>query len=109
MTNSTIGTLATPATFDNVTWNEAKRQIRFAIRAAGLIVGKNTFRPRRENAGELMISVKGGTVSASKTFVRTAGRRGGSWTNAAITFNTLIEKTGSELSADELAAIVAMG
>ena len=79
-----------------VTFNDAKRQIRSLIRAAGLDVASNTFRPRRENRGELVIKVEGGSVSARRK------------PGAAVVFSEL--RAGVEsFSAAEMAAIIAQG
>lgn len=97
----TIGTLSHSTGTDGapagwVTFKDAKRQIRALIKAAGLTVGGNTFRPRRENRGELVIRVEGGSVSAR--------RKPGS----AVVFNQLRSGVG-QFSAAELAAILAQG
>jgi hypothetical protein len=97
----TIGTLShsTDAEGDPAGWitfKDAKRQIRALIRVAGLAVGGNTFRPRRENRGELVIRVEGGSVSARRK------------PGAAVVFNQL--RSGVEqFSTDELTAILAQG
>jgi len=93
----TLGTLTTTPEMSCVTWKDAKRQIRAACKKAGVPVGKNTFRPRKENRGMLLLPVNGGTV--------TAPRKPG----ADIVFNAVVEKTAAGLSGGDLAAIIAQG
>jgi len=91
-----IGTLSQSLNGNWVTFNEAKKQIRALCRKAGLKpVG--FFRPRRENRGELLIHVDGGTVSARRKV------------NASVVFNKVVAKAASELDAETLAAILAQG
>ena len=79
-----------------VTFRDAKGQIRAFCRKSGIKVD-GTFRPRRENRGELMIHVAGGTVSARRK------------PGAEVVFNTLITKEVSDLSPEVLAAILVQG
>jgi len=79
-----------------VTFRDAKGQIRAFCRKAG-IKATGTFRPRRENRGELMIHVDGGTVSARRK------------PGAEVVFNTLITRDVADLSPEVLATILAQG
>lgn len=79
-----------------VTFRDAKGQIRAFCRRSG-IKATGTFRPRKENRGELMIHVQGGTVSARRK------------PGAEVVFNTLIKREASDLSQEELTAILAQG
>jgi len=76
-----------------VTFKDAKGQVRAFCRKAGLeTVG--FFRPRRDNRGELLIQVKGGSVVAS--------RKPGS----EVRFNRVTQMSGDNIPADVLAAVM---
>ena len=96
MSIKTLGTLKTTSDTSCVTWKDAKTQIRSAVRANNLkAVG--FFRPRKANRGVLLLGVEGGTVTA----IRKPG--------ADITFSAVVEKTAVDMSAGDLAAIIAQG
>jgi hypothetical protein len=76
-----------------VTFKDAKGQVRAFCRKAGLeTVG--FFRPRRENRGELLIQVKGGSVSASRK------------PGAEVRFASCQNMRGDDIPADVLAAVM---
>jgi hypothetical protein len=92
-----IGTLSTTPDRSVVTWKDGKRQVRSLLRKAG-IKPVGFFRARRENSREFILGVEGGgTVRASR-------RVGGDVT----IHHAKIVKV-SDLSAEDLAAIVAAG
>ena len=96
MSIKTLGTLATTPELTCITWKDAKRQIRAACRSNN-VKAVGFFRPRKANRGVLLLGVEGGTVTA----IRKPG--------AEITFNAVVEKTAVDVSAGDLAAIIAQG
>jgi hypothetical protein len=96
MSAKTLGTLTTTPDLTCVTWKDAKRQVRAAVRANNMkAVG--FFRPRKANRGVLLLGVEGGTVTATRK------------PGADIVFSAVEAKTADKLSASELAAILAQG
>ena len=93
---TTIGTLKTTAGTSVVSWRDGKRQIRAALKAAG-VKATGTFRPRRENRGEYVLGVEGGSVRARRT------------NGSEIVVQKANVINVDHLSAKQLAAIMAMG
>ena len=93
----TIGTLLTTPGTSAVAWTDGKRQIRAALKKAG-IKATGTFRMRRENRGELMIHVVGGgTISARRKI------------GSPVVFSGVVVKSVDDLTPEQLAAILAQG
>ena len=104
-----LGTLACSPDRPFLTWKDAKRQIRTVCRLAK-IKPVGFFRARRLNSGELMLTVEGGSVSARRRTVKSAGRIArAAWGGAEIVFTPFADVSVDDLSSDELAAIIAMG
>jgi len=77
-----------------VTFKDAKGQVRAFCRKAGLeTVG--FFRPRRENRSQLLIQVKGGSVSVDRK------------PGAEVRFTRVTQMSGDNIPADVLAAVMA--
>jgi hypothetical protein len=91
-----ISTLKATPDQSTVSWRDGKRQIRAALKAAG-VKAVGTFRPRKENRGEYVLSVEGGSVRARR-------RVGG---EIVVQKAQMIDV--STLSAKQLAAILAVG
>ncbi len=79
-----------------VTFNDGKRQIRSALKKAG-IKTTGTFRPRKHNRSQFSIPVDGGAIVADRTV------------GAEIRFLPTVIKQWSDLSDAEKAAILAVG
>ena len=94
--NAKIGTLSPTDGNGWVTWRDAKRQIRSMIKTSGH-KAQGTFRPRRENRGELVLGVAGGSVAARKKI------------GAPVVISVIATKTAADLSPEELAEIMAQG
>jgi hypothetical protein len=77
-----------------VTFKDAKGQVRAFCRKAGLET-TGFFRPRRENRGELLIQVKGGSVSVKRK------------PGAEVRFTRVTQMSGDNIPADVLAAVMA--
>ena len=92
-----IGSLKTTPNTSVVVWKDGKHQIRAAAKAAGINVTKGTFRMRRENRGEYVLSFEGGSVRARRC------------PGAEITVQRVQTISIENLSAAQLAAILAQG
>ena len=92
-----IGSLKTTPNSSVVSWQDGKRQIRAAAKAAGVNVRSGTFRMRRENRGEFVLSFTGGSVRARRK------------PGAEITVQQVKTISVDHLSAAQLAAILAQG
>ena len=79
-----------------VTFNDGKRQIRAALKKAG-IKPAGTFRPRKHNRSQFSLPVDGGSIVADRKV------------GAEIRFVPTVIKQWSDLSAAEQAAILAIG
>ena len=79
-----------------VTFNDGKRQIRSALKKAG-IKAAGTFRPRKHNRGQFSLPVEGGAIVVDRTV------------GAEIRFVPTVIKQWSDLSDAEKAAILAVG
>jgi hypothetical protein len=97
MASSIIGTLRTSVNTSVVSWKDGKRQIRAAAKAAGIKLGAGTFRMRRENRGEYVLSFDGGSVRARRK------------PGAEITVQRVQMISVDNLTAEQLAAILAQG
>ena len=96
-TFETIGTLKTTPERSTVTWAHGKRQVRSILRAAA-IKPAGFFRARRENSQEYVIGLEcGGHARAER-------RPGGT-----VTVHRAKVVKVSDLTADQLAAIVVAG
>ena len=95
--NETIGSLKTTPDRSVVTWAHGKRQVRALLRKAA-IKPVGFFRARRENSQEYVIAIEGGGSA------RAVRRPGGK-----VTIHRAKVVKVSDLSADDLAAIVAAG
>jgi hypothetical protein len=94
---SIIGTLRTSAGSSIVSWKDGKRQIRAAAKKAGIKLGSGTFRMRRENRGEYVLSFDGGSVRARRK------------PGAEISVQRVQMISVENLSAAQLAEILAQG
>jgi len=94
---NTIGKLSSVPGKQYITFNQAKRQIRDFAKTAGLDVGSSTFRPRKMNRGQLLLSGPFGSLMA----LRKPG--------AEIIHCPVKTATASELTAEEIAAINKQG
>ena len=79
-----------------VTFNDGKRQIRAALKKAG-IKPAGTFRPRKDNRSQFSLPVDGGAIVADRKV------------GAEIRFVPTVIKQWSDLSDAEKAAILAIG
>jgi hypothetical protein len=91
-----IGTLAPSPGTSAVRWHDGKRQIRALLKGAG-IKPKGTFRPRRENGREFVLSIPGGHVTAARA------------PNSPVTVEKVQVTAGADLDPELLAAILAQG
>ena len=91
-----VGTLKTSPGTSVVSWKDGKRQIRAALKAAG-VRATGTFRQRKENRGEYLLAVEGGHARAERK------------PNAQITIQAAKVISVDHLTADQLAAILAQG
>jgi hypothetical protein len=92
-----IGKLSSTPGKEYITFNQAKRQIRDFAKTAGLDVGSSTFRPRKMNRGQLLLSGPFGSLMA----LRKPG--------AEIIHCPVKSAKASELTAEEIAAITNQG
>ncbi len=92
----TIGTLLTTPGTSAVAWTDGKRQIRAALKKAG-VKATGTFRMRRENRGEYVLAVEGGSVRARRS------------PGAEITVHKVRMISVEHLSAAQIAEILALG
>ena len=92
-----IGKLSSTPGKQYITFNQAKRQIRDFAKTAGLDVGSSTFRPRKMNRGQLLLSGPFGSLMA----LRKPG--------ADVIHCPVKSATASELTAEEIAAIEKQG
>lgn len=79
-----------------VTFSDGKRQIRAALKKAG-VTGALTFRPRSANRAEFSIPVDGGSIVADRKV------------GAKIRFVPAVVRQWSDLTPEEQAAILAIG
>lgn len=79
-----------------VTFNDGKRQIRAALKKAG-IKATGTFRPRKHNRSQFSLPIDGGSIVADRKV------------GAEISFVPAVIKQCSDLSDAEKAAILAVG
>ena len=79
-----------------VTFNDGKRQIRAALKKAG-VAGVLTFRPRSANRAQFSIPVDGGSVVVERKV------------GAKIRFVPAVVRQWSDLTPDQQAAILAVG